>query len=260
MTTRRVSGLVVLPCIALLLSGCAATFNGPGSNQGSQRVNTASDLNNCDGALESDARVSLSAAREEMREGRFHAALAMLDEMDEQAVAVRYWRAEANRRLGRSEAKADYESLLGSCMDGIAHHGLGLFHMNHGDPAIGVDGLKQARHAHPSSSQVRNDYGYALLQQGETGQAIFELKTALELNPENERALSNLLLALLADDAMDEMAAVVNAYQVDSALVQRINSRLPALQEAWKSEPVIEEESEEETIGQRSTGPRTGQK
>lgn len=250
MTNRPAFGLAVGLCAAVALGGCAATFNGPGSGSQQQRVSSAADLNNCDGTLDSDARVSLSAAREEMREERYHAALAMLDEMDERSVAVRYWRAEANRRLGRDQARAEYESLLGTCMNGIAQHGLGLYHMTHGEPASGIDSLSQARQAHPASSQVRNDYGYALLQRGDTAQAIFELKTALELNPENERALSNLLLALLADDALDEMASVVNAYQVDSALVQRISGRLPALQRGWEREPAMEEESEEETIDQ----------
>ncbi len=239
MTIRQHAGLVGVLSLLLMVTGCAATFNGPGSNQGSQRMSSPSNLDNCDGALDSDAQVSLSAAREEMREERFHAALAMLDDMDDRGVAVRYWRAEASRRLGRAQARDEYESLIGSCMNGIAHHGLGLYHMAHGQPERGVDALAKARRAHPSSSQVRNDYGYALLQQGEVEDAVFELKTALELNPDNERALSNLLLALLADDALDEMASVINAYEVDSALVQRISARLPALQEGWdRSRPL----------------------
>lgn len=197
--------------IGVLLSGCASTHE-PATSAADP---AGAEYGDCAGELDRDQRMELSAALQPAAEGRLHATLARLDTLPDDAVAVRYWRAEVQRRLGDPVARETLEELLDTCLSGRARHALGLLHGERGDLRRAHGYLGDARDLIPDSAAIRNDYGYTLLRLGQHEAARFEFRTALELGGADSHVLDNLMMALLAQERMDELAHLVNEYDIE---------------------------------------------
>lgn len=105
--------------------------------------------------------------------------------------------AEGLRELGRNtEATQIYRRLLRGRYSAEANHGLGLIYVRD-NPSAGIDYLGTAVSQRPTDIEMRNDYGYALMQAGRYEAALTELATAMELAPGNSRARNNLLILLM---------------------------------------------------------------
>lgn len=183
-----------------LLAGCAALppAQQPGGAPATQPEQAC-------GSAAADVELHLKLVQQMHDKGLFHAALAHLDalsERDRELPEARYLRAESLRRMGKgAEAEAIYRGLLGGCLQGLAHRGLGLLAAQAGRIDAAVDHLQAAREFLPTDPRVRNDLGYALLLQGDVEEARTQFMTALELGADRRRILANMVLLLfVADD------------------------------------------------------------
>lgn len=186
-------GSAILCAVSVLLLGCVGA---------PVRENTAtaqSAPERC-AALDSSADVQLGLVRQMLEQGKPYAGLAHLATLDpavQESPQARYLNAELLRHTGRvDEAEARYRTLLGSCIAGYGHHGLGLLAAGH-DLGRAIAELRAAAALLPVDARVRNDLGYALLLSGRGEAARREFLTAIELGDHNRRASMNLLLLML---------------------------------------------------------------
>ena len=133
-----------------------------------------------------------------LAQGRAHAALAHLEELERQQGELdadqRLLRAEAYYRIGETAAAAaDYRSLTDGPKAGQAWHGLGRI-ATPTDLRAALQAFNQAVAARPTDAAVRNDLGYALLLAGRAADGCRHLYTAHELAPNQARVVANLLL------------------------------------------------------------------
>ena len=151
----------------------------------------------------------LGLIRQMLAAGKPHAAIAYLDASRLDVPQAQLLRADGLRQTGREEdADRIYRQLLRSCVAGHAYQGLGLSAGNAGKWNDAVTHLKAASAALPIDAAVRNDYGYALMQSGDSATALHEFLTAIELAPNQRRPAHNLIL-LLSRTGEDAKAAAL---------------------------------------------------
>lgn len=197
---------LLLPALLCLLAGCASPPPRPG----------AADAD-CGRPAEAGSQTRLTMIRQLLDSGHPYAALAHLDAAAMRGPAAIHLRADILRRMGRlAEARGHYEQLLGTCMAGSGHHGLGLLAGQEGRLPESVAHLRQARLALPAEARVRNDLGYALMLSNDLEAARFEFLTALDLDPEDRRAALNLILLLHRQGDSTAADAVAERYRIDA--------------------------------------------
>jgi Flp pilus assembly protein TadD len=139
--------------------------------------------------------VALSGIQQALAQNKSHAALAQLDALNLQVPQAQLLKADAWRRVGRTEdARRLYNTLLSSCLSGQAHHGLGLLLAGTQEHAESLAQLQLARALMPTDAQIRNDLGYAFLLRRKLPEARFEFMTAIELAPDFQRPKHNLFM------------------------------------------------------------------
>lgn len=167
-------------------------------------------LEPCKDELSPADNVALSGVAQSIRDDKAHAALAQLDALRLQAPKAQLMRADAFRRVNRhEEARRLYQALLGTCLRGQAHHGLGLLLASLHEDTESLTHLQMAREFMPTEAQVRNDLGYALLLRRDFSAARFEFMTAIELAPDLAKPRHNLymLAALQNEDGVKQALA-----------------------------------------------------
>lgn len=228
-----VNRLILVISLASLVAGCSAMSTTTQTDMSSD-VRKPSDLANCERNEQSGHSLKPELVAKLLAEQRFHAALAQLDALPSQTAYTRYLRAHTLRLLDRSdEAAAIYRELLNTCMQGYAHHGLGLLAASHGDLAAAQDSLLKARDMLPLDARVRNDAGYVLLLAEQPQQAYFEFMTALELNEDNRQPRHNALLTLIVLERRQQANAFAERMELTEADVSRAHARAQQLQRGW---------------------------
>lgn len=145
-----------------------------------------------------------------LESGQLHAAYAEVMSLPAERADVALLRADILRRLGRTEAVSWYQGLLKTCKAAPAWHGLGQIAAASGDWSLAVQRFQQAVVQLPASPRFRNDLGYGLLRTGRLREAEFELRAALELEPDNRLAGLNLLLTyMMLSDAPRSEAQIL---------------------------------------------------
>lgn len=193
---------VIIMLIGVLLAGCNYA-----QVRGNKPIAAQSHAGEC-ASLDDSAEVQLGLVRQMLEQDRAYAGLAHLAALDQAVQSspqARYLNAELLRHTGRTaEAERHYRELLGGCLEGYGHHGLGLLSA-HLDMTRAVDELREAARLLPTDARVRNDYGYALLSMRDGAGARREFLTAIELGDYKQRASLNLLLLMLYEG--DEQGA-----------------------------------------------------
>lgn len=206
---------VLLLVISLAVSGCATL--GTGAGPATDSLPPVS----CTTQLQPEHQLQLDAVDVLMSRSQPYAALARLE--SEGLATEQHWirRGQllaATHQL--AEAEDVFQAMVANCDSAMGHHGLGLVYLKQHKLEQGASELRKARKLNPSSPDVRNDYGYALLLTGGYHSAVFELRTALELANGEGAVRQNLAagyiitedrsgLALLRDQydlSMDEVA------------------------------------------------------
>ncbi|MDT0496767.1 tetratricopeptide repeat protein [Algiphilus sp. W345] len=185
---RRWPGLL----LSIALFGCAAPQRMSGTDT-SVRIDQPSTEDEVAG-------VHTDLVRTMLARKQYYAALAHIEDLRNRngdSDELSMLEAEGLRELGRNaEATVIYRRLLRSRYSAEANHGLGLIYVR-GNPSAGIDYLGTAVRQRPTDIEMRNDYGYALMQAGRYEAALTELATAMELAPGNSRARNNLLILLM---------------------------------------------------------------
>lgn len=184
-------GTVIAACV--FLGGCNPALVRQESTLAGNGAGTCANL-------DSSNEVQLGLVREMLDQDRAYAGLAHLAALDpavQASAQARYLNAELLRHTGRvQEAERQYRELLGSCLAGYGHHGLGLLSAQR-DLAQATTELRAAARLLPTDARVRNDLGYALLLLHDGPGARREFMTAIELGDYKQRASLNLVLLML---------------------------------------------------------------
>lgn len=171
---NRARRAALLLATALVVTGCAA----PGSSPENETYHQVS----CTTTKQPEHQLQLDAVDSLMARSQPYAALAKLE--SEGMATEHHWvrRGQLLASTQQINEAADvFWALATRCGSAMGHHGLGLVYLKQKKLDLGLRELKTARELAPSSSDVRNDYGYALLLTGQLGEAVFELRTAFEL-------------------------------------------------------------------------------
>jgi Flp pilus assembly protein TadD len=195
---------------------------------------TSSQANqHCGEAEDADTAMRLDVVRKVMEQGRLYAALAHLDDIDTASLQAAYLRADILRQSDRSaEARPIYESLLDTCLEGEAHHGLGLIAGRNGQLNHAVSELARAADLLPVNPRVRNDYGYALLLKGDSVAAQHEFLTAIELDPEATLAETNLVILLYMNGDQQKAEAFARRVKMDQQTLADLQQQAAELSRA----------------------------
>ncbi|WP_435605940.1 tetratricopeptide repeat protein [Pseudomonas knackmussii] len=222
--------LSVLGLSVLFLGGCA-NLPGAGPTVGQS----------CDEHLSQAQQLQLDMARDMLKDGRLHAALANLETMPPQLLDVRESKAVALRRIGSPKAKALYQGLLDSCKAGEAHHGLGQIALRDGHLAEAEREMREAARLQPTDGLIRNDLGVVLLRKGDREGARFEFLTAVELNEGDKLPATNLLSLLFLEGEDSQAAALIDKAHLSDDQVRQAHSRADALRPGAPKHPVAAE-------------------
>lgn len=174
---------LLLACALLSLGGCALfgeSSSGPSASPAS------------------DTAVYTDLIRRMIDSGQYYAALAHIQQRQREGNndSLRFLEAEVRRNLGQFDsAETLYRGLLNGSQSAGAYHGLGLLYASRNlNTATGY--LREAARRAPTDAKIRNDLGYALLRQNRYSEALPELATAAELDPNDDQPRNNLLLLM----------------------------------------------------------------
>ena len=207
---RRAMGVVL---VGMLLGGCTHALS---------RDPLARAMPTACPRIDAAGEVQLGLVRQMLEQDRAYAGLAHLAALppavQSSAEAV-HLRAELLRHTGDTgAAERSYRELLGGCLAGRGHHGLGLLAAQH-DVARAAVELQAAARLLPTDPRIRNDYGYALLLSQDAAAARREFMTAIELGDYRQRAALNLLLLTL--------------YEGDEADAEHLRKRIQVTDAGW---------------------------
>lgn len=179
----------------------------------------------CQAEASQEQDLALSLAQEMASDGRLHAALAHLQKLSSDSPQVRLRKARVLRSLGREEARAEYQSLIGTCLAAAGEHGLGQLALARGAEAEALERLERAARMEPTDARMRNDLGVVYLRQGRADDARFEFLTALELDQDSSLSALNLLTLLFYNDQWDQAADLVSRQGFSADQVRRAEAR-----------------------------------
>ncbi|MDC0661257.1 hypothetical protein [Marinobacter sp. SS21] len=195
----RLGGLAGTLLMLAGLSGCAGM---PGAAGEASSEDSEPPLEvSCRRQVQPEAQIHLDLVDRLSEGNKPYAALAQLEgkPMDSHGHWVRKGRLLAStQRL--SDAQRLFQALVDQCGTGEAYHGLGMVLLKSWRVEDGLRQLRIARAEAPASANIRNDYGYALLMNGEYDHAAYELRTALELADGQGPVRQNLAAAYLLTD------------------------------------------------------------
>lgn len=164
-------------------------------------------------AIDSAVVLKRSLVSKRVSDGQLHAAYAEVLALPAQDAETALLRADILRRLKRPEAADWYMALRKTCREADAHHGLGLLAGDRNAWRDATAEFEKAVRRSPADARFRNDLGYALLRQGAYAASEFELRVAIELDPDNRLAAMNLLLLAMVSDNGKEASYLMTRWQ-----------------------------------------------
>lgn len=200
---------VLLLAVSLAVSGCSTM--GVGSSQRSDSLPQVS----CTTELQPEHQLQLDAVDALMSRPQPYAALARLE--SEGLATAQHWIRRGQLLASTNqvaEAEDIFQALVADCDSAMGYHGLGLVYLKQYKLEQGVSQLRTARKLKPSSSDVRNDYGYALLLTGAYHDAVFELRTAFELANGEGAVRQNLAAGYVLTDDRSGLAMLRDQYDL----------------------------------------------
>lgn len=192
---------------------------------------TSERIPECPEVSQSD-KTELDMIGKIVQENRPYAALAFLDASSVKTPRADLLRAGSLRQIGKlEEAAVLYRKLTNSCVSGFAYQGLGLIYNQRGQNEGAAKSLAMAAKLIPIDSAIRADYGYALAVLGKNEAAMNEYKTAIELNPHNQRAINNMLLLMLQTGPQEKAVQQAKAFGMTPADLEKLKLGLKLGQE-----------------------------
>lgn len=134
-----------------------------------------------------------------IKQGRYRAALAFLDEYKASSARAEILRGDALTGGGYPvDAVAAYQKALGSNYAAAAYNGMGRAQSAQGGWAAAAEDFRRATAIEPANAEYLNNLGYARLHLGSSDAlavARDNLQRAHELDPQSETIRNNLILA-----------------------------------------------------------------
>jgi Flp pilus assembly protein TadD len=166
-----------------------------------------------------------------------YAALAFIESFKTDSPQLELLKAHSLRKIGKqAEAEAIYTKLTESCVSAYAYQGLGLISNLRNKPSDSVKYLKMATKLLPINTNIRNDYGYALMQVGDYPSSLSEFFTAIELDDRNTRAKYNLLALLYKSNQKVKADQFAKRYNIPDADPQETRKDEPVNQPTGNKE------------------------
>ncbi|MGJ8690523.1 MAG: hypothetical protein ACSHXZ_13500 [Gammaproteobacteria bacterium] len=173
--------------------------------------------NSCYSNMESEEELLMNLSQEMVAEGRLHAALANLEQLQLESAEIQLQKAKILRVLDPQRAKVLYRNLLNSnCFATASHHGLGQISFSERYYREAAGHLRIAAQQAPADKNVRNDLGLVYLYLRRIPEARFELMTALELDTHDEKVASNILVLLLYQDQWQQASDLISQLGLSS--------------------------------------------
>lgn len=176
---------------------------------------------------DNSAAVYTDLIRTMIAQEQYYAALAHIQQQQRSSnsAELRLLEAEAQRHLGRTvEADKLYRQLLRGEYAARAYRGLGLLHAPT-NLAAAIQFLREAVQREPTSAEMRNDLGYALMSAGRYREALPEIATAVELDRNSGKARNNLILLLLLTHDEAGVKRVAEAGDVSAQTLSRLRKQ-----------------------------------
>ena len=214
-TAGRVVGLASRSGMAVgiaLLSACASQLSGYGVGPQAERQAMMQQADKP--AAPDTPGMYLGLIDRMQQQGLYFASLAHIDAYEKQygvspdTIALR---ADALRMTDQPVAgAAAYAQLLQTPLAARGHRGLGLIAGSSGDFPEAVQQLQQAAQLVPTDSATLSDLGYAQLRAGDVNGARVPLMKAAQLDQNNHKIMSNVVLYLLAEGQTAQAQALMN--------------------------------------------------
>ncbi|MBO6635651.1 tetratricopeptide repeat protein [Parvibaculum sp.] len=189
---------IITISLCLAIAGCADS--GFDFDPVSTVIPRSSEVKSLDDA--STSKLYLSVVNGLLEQGRYHAALAYLDQYAVQEKKTPYFTELYGEALLGTEqynkAAEAFAELEDTERESEGFSGLGRVSASSGDWAGAVVYFKRAVASRPSSAEYLNNLGYAqLCAGGAVREAEFNLRQAQELDPSSASIRNNLVIALL---------------------------------------------------------------
>ncbi len=211
------TGMAVVALAIFLASGCSS-FNSPANdfaerNEAAIQRQQAADAERP--ALD-NKQVYLDMIKKMQERSLYFASIAHIDAYQKSygsTPEIQRLYADALRATGQEDAaEKQYKSILNSSEASAAWHGLGLLEAQRGNSAAAIVNLREANRLNPTNAAVLSDLSYALMNDGNYGEARMPLMQAVEMAPGSRRVISNLaLFFLLSGDEKKANSLMVEA-------------------------------------------------
>ena len=215
--SRLAEWTLTLAAIALL-GACGAAGTGYGVGPQAERQAMIQQANR-DPAPDTPG-VYLGLIDKMQTQGLYYASLAHIDAYEKQYGAspdTILLRADALRMTDQPAAARDaYTRLLQTPLAGRGYWGIGLLAGAAGDFGHAAQALEQAAQLMPTDAVLASDLGYARLRGGDVEDARVPLMKAAELDQQNRKIASNVILLMLVDGRVKEAKAAMQELQLTS--------------------------------------------
>ncbi len=207
----RLARRTAAACALALLGACAAIQSGYGVGPQAERQ---AMMQQADKPPPPDTPGMYLGLIDQMQaQGLYFASLAHIDAYEKQygvSPDTIVLRADALRMTDQPTASAvSYRQLLQTPLAARGHRGLGLIAGESGDFKQAVQELKIAAQLVPTDAATLSDLGYAELRAGDVGSARVPLMKAVQLDQNNRRIISNVVLYLFADGRAAQAQALM---------------------------------------------------
>lgn len=207
----RLTGWALTAAAIALLSACGAAGTGYGVGPQAERQAMIQQANR-DPAPDTPG-VYLGLIDKMQSQGLYYASLAHIDAYEKQYGAnpdTILLRADALRMTDQPAAAHDaYTRLLQTPLAGRGYWGIGLLAGAAGDFGHAAQALDQAAQLMPTDAVLASDLGYARLRGGDVEGARVPLMKAAELDQQNRKIASNVILLMLVDGRVKEAKAAM---------------------------------------------------
>lgn len=194
-------------------------------------------------------------------QGLYFASLAHIDAYEKQygvSPDTILLRADALRMTDQPAAAATtYGQLLKTPLAMRGYRGLGLIAGAAGDFAHAAQELQQAAQLAPTDAATLSDLGYAKLRDGDVNGARVPLMKAAELDQNNPKIVSNMVLYLLANGDQAEALAVMNQQKFTPDVRAAIRSDAAKVAAAGRSQARGTQAQSQQQLGQAGAGTGT---
>ncbi|MFM0431752.1 pilus assembly protein [Paraburkholderia aspalathi] len=252
-TARCAVALVALS----LLSGCASKdIVGYGVGAQAERAAMAQQANR-DPAPDTPG-MYLGLIDQMQSQGLYFASLAHIDAYEKQYGAspdTILLRADALRMTDQPDAAATaYGQLLKTPLAARGYRGLGLIAGAAGDFARAAQELQQAAQLAPTDAVSLSDLGYAKLRDGDVNGARVPLMKAAELDQNNPKIVSNMVLYLLSNGDQAQALAVMNQQKFTPDVRAAIRNDAAKVAAAGRSQARGSQAQSQQQVGQANAG------